>query len=128
MEMNLAHFWAQGDLLTQAVTILLVLLSVASWCVIAAKAHSVWQARRCHGRALAAFWGADARSLPKMIGAYQVIKELGRGGMGVVLLAYHPQEQRKVAIKLISARHAQGSALWRFRREFRAMQQLNHLG
>jgi biopolymer transport protein ExbB len=67
METGLAHFWAQGDWLTHAVAILLALLSVASWYVIAAKAYGVWQARRCHARALASFWGAP--SLPAAIEA-----------------------------------------------------------
>ena len=66
-EMGLAHFWAQGDLVTQATAIVLILLSVASWYVIAAKAHSIWQARRCHAPALASFWGAP--SLPAAIAA-----------------------------------------------------------
>ena len=61
-ELGLAHFWAQGDLVTHSVAILLVLLSVVSWYVIAAKAYAVWQAGRCHARALASFWGAP--SLP----------------------------------------------------------------
>jgi biopolymer transport protein ExbB len=67
MATGLAHFWAQGDWLTHAVAILLALLSVASWYVIAAKAYGVWQARRCHARALASFWGAP--SLPAAIEA-----------------------------------------------------------
>ncbi|MEF8716456.1 MAG: MotA/TolQ/ExbB proton channel family protein [Candidatus Accumulibacter necessarius] len=67
METGLAHFWAQGDWLTHAVAILLALLSVASWYVIAVKAYGVWQAKRCHARALASFWGAP--SLPAAIEA-----------------------------------------------------------
>ncbi|MEF8699487.1 MAG: MotA/TolQ/ExbB proton channel family protein [Candidatus Accumulibacter sp. UW26] len=67
METGLAHFWAQGDWLTHTVAILLALLSVASWYVIATKAYGVWQARRCHRRALAAFWGAPG--LPAAIEA-----------------------------------------------------------
>lgn len=59
MELGLAHFWAQGDFVSHAVAILLLLLSVASWYVMLAKAWSLWLARRCHARALAAFWGAD---------------------------------------------------------------------
>ncbi|HQC80276.1 MAG TPA: MotA/TolQ/ExbB proton channel family protein, partial [Accumulibacter sp.] len=60
-------FWAQGDLLTQSVAVLLGLLSVVSWYVIAVKALAVWRARRCHRRALTAFWGAP--SLPAAIDA-----------------------------------------------------------
>ncbi len=76
METGLAHFWAQGDWLTHAVAILLALLSVASWYVIAAKAYGVWQARRCHARALASFWGA-----PSLPAAIEAIRREDRSGI-----------------------------------------------
>lgn len=66
-ELGLAHFWEQGDLVTHSVAIVLILLSVVSWYVMAVKAHAVWQARQCHARALASFWGAP--SLPAAIDA-----------------------------------------------------------
>ena len=66
-EMGLAHFWAQGDLITHSVAILLLLLSVASWYVMAGKAYGMWLSRRCHARALASFWGAP--TLPAAIEA-----------------------------------------------------------
>lgn len=59
MEMSLGQFWAQGDLVTHCVAILLLALSLASWFVMASKIHSLWQARRSHSRALNAFWGAE---------------------------------------------------------------------
>jgi len=74
-ELGLAQFWAQGDLVTHSVAILLVLLSVVSWYVIAVKAHAVWQARRCHARALASFW--RARSLPAAIEAIRLHDQTG---------------------------------------------------
>jgi biopolymer transport protein ExbB len=66
-DMGLAQFWAQGDAVTHFVAILLLGLSLASWGVIAGKIHGLWQSRRCHARALAAFWGAE--SLPAAIEA-----------------------------------------------------------
>src|SRR5690348_1134590 len=66
-ELGLAHFWTQGDAVSHAVAGLLLLLSAASWYVMVAKIHGLWQARRCHGKALNAFWGAD--SLPAAIEA-----------------------------------------------------------
>ena len=75
MELGLAQFWAQGDLVTRSVAILLLLLSVVSWYVIAVKACSVWQAKRCHARALASFWGAP--SLPAAIEAIRLEDRTG---------------------------------------------------
>ena len=52
--------------------------------------------------------------LPKTIGRYSVLKELGRGGAGVVYLAFDPEINRKIAIKRIhSARSSQKSRLIR---------------
>ncbi len=76
METGLAHFWAQSDWLTHAVAIILAVLSVASWYVIAAKAYGVWQARRCHARALASFWGA-----PSLPAAIEAIRREDRTGI-----------------------------------------------
>ena len=67
MNVGLAHFWALGDAVTHFVAILLLGLSLASWYVMAGKIHALWQARRCHARALSAFWGAE--SLPAAIDA-----------------------------------------------------------
>ena len=66
-DMGLAHFWAQGDVITHTVAIILLLLSVASWYVVIGKIYSMWLYRNCHGRALSAFWGAP--SLPAAIEA-----------------------------------------------------------
>lgn len=39
--------------------------------------------------------------MPKKIGRYEIIKELGRGGMAMVYLARDPQFKRQVAIKVL---------------------------
>ena len=62
MELGLTHFWAQGDAVSRSVAAILFVLSVGSWTIMAGKIVAFWQARRCHARALSAFWGAD--SLP----------------------------------------------------------------
>ncbi len=36
-----------------------------------------------------------------MLGPYQIVSELGRGGMGVVYTAHDPRLDRHVAIKLL---------------------------
>lgn len=47
--------------------------------------------------------------MPETIGRYNVTRELGRGGMGVVYLAHDPFIDRQVAIKTILASPADGS-------------------
>lgn len=60
------------------------------------------------------------------IGHYQIVSELGRGGMGVVYKGYEPALSRHVAIKLMSEALAhQPEVVERFLREARAMGQLS---
>lgn len=68
-ELGLSHFWAQGDIVSRSVAVVLFLLSVGSWYLMIAKVIALAQARRCHARALSAFWGAA--SLPAAIDALQ---------------------------------------------------------
>jgi len=46
--------------------------------------------------------------LPSRIGGHPIIAELGRGGMGVVYLAYEPALERHVALKTVSTLDADG--------------------
>ena len=69
-QLGLSHFWEQGDGVSHAVAVILLLLSVASWCIIIGKALSHWRASRTHSRALAAFWNAD--SLPQALEAIRI--------------------------------------------------------
>jgi serine/threonine protein kinase len=58
---------------------------------------------------------------------YELIKEIARGGMGVVYQAEHLALKRKVAVKLLSANFAQKpAALKRFEREAQVMARLDH--
>lgn len=63
------------------------------------------------------------------IGDYEVLGELGRGGMGVVYKARHQTLDRMVAIKMIlSGPHAGREATERFIAEARAVAKLQHPG
>jgi hypothetical protein len=62
------------------------------------------------------------------VGRYLVLGRLGAGGMGVVLSAYDPQLDRRVALKLLRAglELATGEARARLVREAQAIAQLSH--
>jgi eukaryotic-like serine/threonine-protein kinase len=63
----------------------------------------------------------------KQIGDYRIMREIGRGGMGVVYEAEQQSLNRRVALKIISRSSAMtGSVLERFRREARAAARLHH--
>jgi len=61
------------------------------------------------------------------LGRYEVLRELGRGSMGVVVRAYDPELRRAVAVKVLEPRIAHGArARERLRREAQAMARLTH--
>jgi len=64
---------------------------------------------------------------PERIGSYEVLREIGRGGMGVVYLALDRRLDRRVAIKCLPDEVArEEESLARFRREARLLASLNH--
>jgi len=73
------------------------------------------------------------RNVPKefpfdKLGDYRLVRELGRGGMGVVFEAVHIASQQSVAIKLLPWRFAADMAIWkdRLRREAATIAALRH--
>lgn len=61
-------------------------------------------------------------------GAYELVRPLGRGGMGAVYLARHRQLGKQVAIKLLPVRaHRDDHFVARFQREIRAAGELEHV-
>ena len=60
------------------------------------------------------------------IGKYEVIRRIGRGGMGTVYLARHPELDRLVAIKVLRDPLHNEELLQRFFREARAAGNLRH--
>jgi len=74
-------------------------------------------------------WRAEAPP-PETIGAYRVVRGIGRGGMGVVYLGERAdgQYRKQVAIKLITAAHPDAKTGLRFERERQILAQLEHPG
>ncbi|HJW72438.1 MAG TPA: serine/threonine-protein kinase [Geothrix sp.] len=76
---------------------------------------------------------SEQPNFPKNIGRYQVLRLLGAGAMGSVVLAEDPRIKRKVAIKLVKLDVAKSEAdrrefLLRFQREAEVSGLLNHPG
>ncbi len=84
----------------------------------------VWTARRS-GSQLP--WEDDALAHGSRLADFEVLGELGRGGMGVVYRARQISLDRDVALKVLPhfARHGR-SAVERFRQEAQAAARLNH--
>jgi eukaryotic-like serine/threonine-protein kinase len=68
-----------------------------------------------------------SRPLPERLGDYRIVRELGRGGMGVVYEAEQVSLGRHVALKVLP-RHAllDPQSIERFQRESRAAARLHH--
>ncbi len=65
--------------------------------------------------------------ISKNFGIYEIIEEIGRGGMGIVYKAWDTRLERTVALKVISTEQRVGSKqISRFMREARSMAQLEH--
>ncbi len=71
-----------------------------------------------------------AEELGKLLLDYEIVKMLGRGGMGAVYMARQRSLDRPVAIKILSTtlEDADPSFAERFKNEARAMGKLNHPG
>ncbi len=69
---------------------------------------------------------ARQSSLPRQLGNYQLLRELGRGGMGVVFEAVQAPLGRHVALKVLAGHAPTDLAVERFRREAEVAAGLHH--
>lgn len=81
-----------------------------------------------HPADLTAIDGTEPRSVGETIGPYRVVRELGRGGMGVVYLAERDDGaySKQVAIKLVKQGLGTEEIIRRFRAERQILAQLEH--
>ena len=70
---------------------------------------------------------SDDAQVVEQLDDYTIVRELGRGGMGVVFEAIHQSLGRRVALKILARRLVGDTKhLTRFRREARAAARLRH--
>src|SRR6059058_4472753 len=71
--------------------------------------------------------GIDVPDSDWRLGNYQILEEIGRGGMGVIYRARQRHSRRIVALKRVLSYHADSrETLARFRREAQAVASLDH--
>ena len=65
--------------------------------------------------------------IPRQIGKYEILEQIGVGGMGVVYRARHTELKNTVALKvMVAGEHASEETLLRFQREARSAAALHH--
>jgi serine/threonine protein kinase len=70
---------------------------------------------------------AESAQIPSHLGDYQIVREIGRGGMGIVYEAIQESLHRHVALKVLPFHSwVQPKHLERFAREAQAAARLHH--
>jgi serine/threonine-protein kinase len=112
MELGAGEAYAPLSYLNLAFAVVLATLSAAALAVLWS-AYSVGRLRRQAGE-------------PRMIGQYQLEREIGEGGMARVYLARHGLLKRPTALKLLKPHLASDEIVARFEREVQLASQLVH--
>lgn len=72
---------------------------------------------------------ASSATSERVLGEFRLLREIGRGGMGIVYEAHQPSLDRRVAVKSITAAgNLHPASLARFKREALTMARLDHSG
>ena len=72
---------------------------------------------------------SEALSSGFHVGAYRIVRRLGKGGMGAVYEAIHETIERRVAVKVLRAEYAQdATSVARLMNEARAVNRVGHPG
>jgi serine/threonine protein kinase len=80
-----------------------------------------------HPGAPAAPPAAERRDVPRQLGDFRILREVGRGGMGIVYEAVQESLGRHIALKVLPVQAVRDPlCLQRFRREARAVARLHH--
>lgn len=72
--------------------------------------------------------GIESNQPLTQIGEYKIVRELGRGGMGVVYAVQHPDHKELLALKTLATEVTDVEAMLRFRREIDVLTGLDHPG
>jgi len=82
----------------------------------------------CAQNAASTFWQEGPTRVGERVGAYVIVRELGRGGMGTVFLAERAdgQFEKQVAIKILNRGADTAEILRRFRAERQILARLDH--
>lgn len=72
--------------------------------------------------------GDANQDTPERIGGYTIVREIGRGGMGIIYEAEQVSPQRKVALKVLRPGLIDRELLKRFQHEAHILGQLQHSG
>lgn len=85
--------------------------------------------QRCHFEdVIERIGGAGVPSLPEFIDRYRVLREIGRGGMGVVYECEQPSPRRRVAVKLVDSLRYSKALERRLTAEAQLLGRLQHPG